>query len=295
MPTNNTVYELLPETSGVAEQLYGRATFDRPYMDAVFEGRQAGRIFVDDPVAPAGALMARSYDYFLAGEPAGSLRRFLREAPVAAGVFADFYGYVPLTPSWQEALIADHDGELERIGRRSFRFPAGSADRIATWREEIPSDIEIVPIDARLAPAVDEQLHEFIGLLWGTYERFADLGFGYCALSGSRPVSTAFAGVVSSREANLSVGTDPAFRRLGLAYLVSAACIDFGLKRGLDVTWDCDDINPPSAALAVKLGFKEENPFAELAFPNRAKPSPTGAWSASSPRDGAIAWNPVFQ
>jgi RimJ/RimL family protein N-acetyltransferase len=262
-------------------------------MDAVFEGKQAARMFVDDPDSPTCALMARSYDYFLAGEPSAALRRFLREAPAAPGVFSEFYGYVPLNSAWHEALIADHEGELEVIGRRSFRFPAPALTSISNWRERIPAGIEIVTIDAALAPAVDERLHEFIGLLWGTYERFEELGFGFCALSGDRPVSTAFAGVVSEREANLSVGTDPEFRRLGLAFLCSAACIERGLALGRDVTWDCDSHNLPSGELAAKLGFVEEEPFAELAFPNRAKPVATAEWIALEPRAGVIPWQRV--
>jgi RimJ/RimL family protein N-acetyltransferase len=275
------IYELPPSAFGVAEPLFASATFDRVYVDAVFEGRQSGRIFVDDPRQPSGALLCRTYDFFLAGGPSPALRGFIAEAPVEAGVWDGFYGYVPLNEEWSRVLLEDHDGRLEVIGRRSFRFDPHNRDLISEWRSDLPAGITILPIDAALAQRVDRDLHEHIGLCWGAYDRFTAGGFGFCALAGDVPVSTAYAAAVSDGEVNLGVGTDPAFRRQGLAFAVSAACVEWGLDRGRSVTWDCDTVNPPSAALALKLGFREETPFVELGFPGRATPiMSSGLWLA---------------
>jgi hypothetical protein len=55
----------------------------------------------------------------------------------------------------------------------------------------------------------------------------------------------------------------------------------------LSVTGKRDTVNPPSAALALKLGFRGEAPFVELAFLGRAKPSPSRQWTAV-PDDAGI-------
>src|SRR3954454_12106603 len=118
------VYELSATNVEIARGLFAGATFDRVFIDSFFEGRQPGRLFVDDPVRPASALLCRVYDYFLAGEPQADLRRFIRDAPSEPGVFqvlrdhgvseeiptTALYGFVAVTKAWEDALIADHQG-----------------------------------------------------------------------------------------------------------------------------------------------------------------------------------------
>jgi RimJ/RimL family protein N-acetyltransferase len=293
MTPSSTVYELLPETSGVAEPLYASATFDKAYGDAFFEGVQPGRLFVDDPVRPTSAMLARTYEYFLAGEPAPALRRFLIDAPAEPGVFQRFYGYVSHTESWRRTVLTDHGGSLEIIGRRSFRLESLPAE-IQGWRNRVPAEFEIVPIGLANAEQVDREAHELIGLFWSGYERYARSGFGFCAMTGGQAVGACYAAAVSMSEANLSIAVEPDYRRLGLAFALAAACIEEGLARGGAVTWDCDLPNVASGNLAKKLGFIEGAPFEEHAFPGRATPAASGSWQALPVERGTIPWVPII-
>lgn len=288
-----TVVELGPDQLGLAAPLYADAPADRAYIDAVFERRSAGRIFVDRLDAPRAALMARSYEYFVAGEPVPALRRFIAEAPAEPDVFRFFYGYVSFADAWADALAEDAP-TLEAIGRRTFVFDPADQPSLSGWRGRLPDGVALVPLDADLAERVDGELDEVIGLMWGSYATFAEHGFGTVAVdtASGRLLSVCAAFGRSDAEANLGVGTHPDHRRRGLATLCCRAAIAQTLDRGLTPTWDCDEANPPSAALALALGFTELPSFIELAYPLRAKPTPsTGLWRPEPGEGGSTRWN----
>lgn len=220
------------------------------------------------------------------------MRRFVADAPAEAGVFDEihdldrarrestiaFYGLVPIGVAWRDALVEDSEGALEQIGRRTFRFEGGH-ERVAAWTEEIPAGYSVRHVGPALAERIDREVNEFIGLFWGGYERFGAGGFGSCVLAGEAIASVAYSIAVSERKMNLGVETVAEFRGRGLATLVSRACMAEGLARGVTPTWDCDDTNHASAALALRLGFTELPSFVELALPGRAGPAQsTGKW-----------------
>lgn len=282
-----SLVELAPAHVERARPLFANATYDRVYADAFFEARQPGRLFVDDGGRPRAAMLCRTYEYYFAGEPAPALRRFVLDAPEEAQIFArypdletarrgtmlGFYGMVAFTAAWSEALIGDHAGRLERIGRRAFEFPPGAEAHVRGMVARIPDGYRVAALDRAFAERVDLELDEVIGLCWTGYEGFARFGFGAAVVTEHDEIaSVAYTIGVSSREVNLGVGTAEVHRRRGLATLASAACVVQALDRGLRPTWDCDDLNPASADLARKLGFTEQPSFVELAFPRRAGP-----------------------
>jgi len=291
------VYELPPVLFGVVAPLFAPAWFDRAYVDAVLEERDAGRVFVDDPDAPSAALLCRTFEYYVAGSVQGdgghALRRFIAEAPAEAEVFAALYGYCPVGDPWREALLADHAGRLATIGRRGFTFDAAAVDTAPGWRRAFPDDVAVARIDRPLAQRIDRELGENLGLFWGGYDGFLANGFGFCALVDGAVTSIAYAGAVSAREANIVVDTGKRFRRRGLAALTCMAFIRHCPERGLLPTWDADDDNEPSLLLAQTLGFQETAPFVQLSPPRGADlPLSEGLWTAQPPAQAGapIAW-----
>jgi GNAT superfamily N-acetyltransferase len=255
----------------------------------VFEGRQEARIFVDDADAPTAALMCRSYEYYHAGAVDPALRQFTRDAPQEAEVFASFYGYVPLNEAWKAALLADLP--LEIIGRVNFQWRMGTP--IYDWRAHLPADGRIVPVDRALAERLDRECYPvpFILYDWGSYEAYAQQGFGFALIIGEAIASTVTAISVSERHALINVATEPPFRQRGFATLISARFIEYCLEHGLLPVWDTDDTNAGSIATARKLGFEEAPRFVELGLPHRAKPEQTkGIWSSEMRADGVIVW-----
>ena len=271
------IYELHPDAFERAAPLFEAAWFDRAFIDAVFEGRQSARMFVDQLDQPTAALLARSYEYYVAGDSGpGWLRRFIADAPAEAGVFADLYGYVPLDAGWQAALLADTPA-LATIERREFKF---HVPEVLAGALPAPSPgIAIVPMDRALAERTDAGLGEHIGSFWGGYDRFLAGGFGFCAMDGAAIAGVAYAAGASRRFANISIFTVPPYRRRGLATLLAAAFIRGCLERGLVPTWDADRDNVASAAIALRLGLREYPGFVQLS-PARASrlPLSRGRW-----------------
>jgi len=287
------VYELHPDAFERAAPLFESAWFDRAFIDAVFERGQVGRLFVDRPERPTAALLARSYEYYVAGDSGPSeLRRFIADAPAEAGVFADLYGYVPLTAGWQATLLAD-TAALETIERRAFMLelpevPAGAVP-------SVPPGIAIVPMDRALAERTDAGLGEHIGNFWGGYDRFLAGGFGFCAMDGAAIAGAAYAAGASRRLANISIFTVPSYRRRGLATLLAAASIRRCLERGLVATWDADRDNEASAAIALRLGLREYPSFVQLSPAHAIRlPLSRGRWGDGPGVDHNVlaTWRP---
>ena len=290
---NRAIYEIGIALRGESVPLFAGGGFDRALIESVFEGRQSGRLFVDDPHRPRAVLLCRTYDWYIAGDhSAEGLRRFIADAPAEAEVFQTMYGLVPLQAGWVDALVGDSGGRLEIIPRRAFTLRNASGAGHGRERVAPPADVVLASIDGDLAERIDRELDEHIGPLWGGYEPFARDGFGCCAIVDGRPASAAYAVAVSARYANVAVGTRESSRRRGLARLVCSAFLAQCLARDLVCEWDSDGSNLASAALAHRLGFHEGPGFTELALPGRAKPVTShGIWA---PRAGPAKGSAVI-
>jgi len=302
-----TVYQLDPKRFDVVEHLFTDATFDRVHVRAVFEGKQPGRILVDDPKTPTAALLCRTYEYYLTGATSPALVKYLADAPKEADLFdvihdlaaarleqtTAFYGLVPMNSAWHSVLTGIYQNQLEIIGRRAFRFESVNSGGARNWTERIPEGFSIHPVDANLARRIDEEAGELIGLFWGGYQRFGAHGFGSCAMHGEEIAGVCYTVAVSEEEANFGIETVERFRRRGIANVMTQACVTQAFERGLTPTWDCDLPNEASAALALKAGFTEYPSFSEFAFPDRKGPTiTTGRW-ATQRTDSEIRWQRV--
>jgi GNAT superfamily N-acetyltransferase len=269
----------------IARPVFADAWFDRAYIDSVFEGRQPGRLFVDDPEQPSAAIMFRTFGFYVAGDPDNAaLRSFIRDAPPEPGVFQSLYGYVPVGEQWQRALLDDHGDLLEVIPRHGFRwYPTEEACRVVDgWRDRLPDGARMVEIDLELAKRIDQEMKQYIKIYWLSHEAYAKGGFGYCLMFGNTIASVAYAISISSTEANIDVETVERFRRQGLSMLCSSAYIEHCQSIGVVPTWDADGNNPASQALARKLGFQEGPPFSQLSPPRGTSLlGPQGVWKRS--------------
>ena len=285
-----TVYELPPELFERARPVLGHPPADYAYIDAGLTGINPARVFVDDAHQPTSALMTRTYEYFVGGAVGTGVSGFIRDAPLEADIWAHFYGFVAVDAPWNDHLRSLHP-DLETIERRTFRFDPERIESVKGWPERVPEGLSLVPLTAELARMADREMPEVIGMFWSGYANFAEHGFGALMLDGDKPVSTTFAVAVGGGEANVGVMTIESHRRRGLATVCGQACIEMAHERNLVTTWDCDSPNVASGELAKRIGFTEQEPFVELAFPNRARPGQSsGLWVADPMENGIVAW-----
>jgi len=122
-----TIDELPVGLFPVAAPFFAGTLFEQAMIGAVFEGRQPGRIFVDDARRPIAALLCRAFGCYIAGDlGAAGLRRFIADAPAEAEVFARLSRYMPLDAAWVPVLLADHRGRLVAVERRAFRVASSN-------------------------------------------------------------------------------------------------------------------------------------------------------------------------
>ncbi len=276
------IYELPRALFGRARGLFAETWMDGAFIWGAFEGRLAGRVFVDDPERPTAAMLVQAFEYYVAGAPGASeLRRFIAAAPAEAEVFEKMYGYVATNTPFAQALLDDHAGRLRVIARRGYRWGADEAAGAALdrWRD-MPAGLAIRPLDRTLAERVDRELNQSIASFWDGYDRFLSGGFGFCALAGDALAAVAYAAGVGGGEANIDVFTAEAFRRQGLAARACVAFVAHCRAHGMVATWDCDSNNAASARLATALGFREGLPFSQLSTPGYGKLAQShGRWT----------------
>jgi GNAT superfamily N-acetyltransferase len=102
--------------------------------------------------------------------------------------------------------------------------------------------------------------------MMASLETALDHGLGYCLLDGDLVVSEAFAGPIVGDALEMATITHEAYRRRGLARIVSARTIQECERLGYRTWWNTGLGNPASAGLARKLGYRTERLCRVLAW-----------------------------
>lgn len=280
------IYELPFNQFSTAMPLFKHLWYDEVFIDAVMQQRQPGQVFVDHPITPTAALMTRRYDYFIVGDPQSPLRHFIKDAPT--DIFQHFYGYA-VGDEWKTALLQDNP-TLEVIPRENYRWEGAA---VLNWRENLPKGVEIKRFDRTLLEKAErESDFPFAHIFYDGYESFRVNGFGFCLLENNTTASFVYTCAMSDKEASIGVDTVPKFQKKGYATLVCSAFIEHCLQNNLLPTWDADELNTASIALAQKLGFVRHRPFYELAMPSRQPlPLSEDVWQPESLENGIIVWS----
>ena len=95
-------------------------------------------------------------------------------------------------------------------------------------------------------------------MYFGKIENLVKTGFGFCILDeNDKLASCAYTPFPFTDEFEIQVFTEnsPEYRRKGLATVVSAALIEYGLERNLIPHWDA--ASESSVKLALKLGYSK--------------------------------------
>ena len=237
-----------------------------PFPHGVVEGRHPGRIFVDQPDHPGSAVICNLSGFFFAfGEPAPELIlplvQQLRREPLNQEntvLFGD-------RPAWTETFrLAFHSPAEVPLSRLGFEHRPAPGRPPLDWRDCLPPGMRLEPITARLAETILDGTSTgnygidpwFIRIAGGprAYEAY---GLGYALLDGDQIASLCGVCGLGHGEAEMEVGTPPAYRGRGLATLVCAAFLEQAAAQGWKPTYTVDSRNLPSIAVARKLGYVE--------------------------------------
>lgn len=105
---------------------------------------------------------------------------------------------------------------------------------------------------------------------WPDVESFLAHGCGWVAEVDGTPAALAFRAFPGDDDVEIGIETDPAYRRRGLARLVTAAMITDVLATGRTPVWSCREENVGSLRLAESLGFTPSRRLPYLEVRQRA-------------------------
>ncbi len=122
---------------------------------------------------------------------------------------------------------------------------------------------------------------------WRSCEAFLDTGIGYAVLHDGVVVSHCLPDCVMGNRAEVGVGTDDGFRRLGLGRAAASAAVNACLHRGIaDVGWHCHASNAGSIGIAEAVGMRRQLEY--FAYSSNLPAENIGDLSEAQCRDWAM-------
>ena len=248
------MHELSPADYFLAAPLFASIPHHRVIVFSVLEGGCPGCVFVDDPAHPKTAFVSSITEFFFfGGDPAN--RDFT--TAIKERVIPGLVRQMPALalsgpePAWQpviDEVLADYPGG--GANRAEFDSPPQNSAQIAGWRRRLPPEWRVETYTREVARRFVE-----IEPFWNGLDNFLTRGFGFYVSRGDDLLSHCHTVAVGDGLAEISVETDPAHRRQGLARLAVSAFVEHSLRVGLQPHWTCWRDNQPSVALAESLGF----------------------------------------
>ncbi|HEY3315536.1 MAG TPA: GNAT family N-acetyltransferase [Bacillota bacterium] len=235
-------------------------------VQAIVGGRAPGSVYADFTDRPSvGLIWDGKAILFLSGEPEAGVESGFGEV-LSESVLPEVAdrGLLPwlrvvCPPAW-EGRLAEALG-AESIDRR-IRYHYSLRELRVDRRKLLPADCRPIAVDPDLFAGagplgLDRLTAEILGT-WGSLETFFEWGFGQALVAENRLVSWCLSEYNAPDECELGVETVRDRRRVGLATIATAACVDYALERGVSPKWHCWPENAGSVGVARAVGFIED-------------------------------------
>lgn len=205
----------------------------------------------------ASVLAALGDFCFFAGAPEEALARFC--PPECSGGIRIL---VPRDTGWSEVIESAYGSRGVKGTRYAFRKTCRGFDlrRLEAFARTLPQGVSLRELNREWYEECrkDGWCRDFVSL-FGSYERFTQMGLGILAVKDGEILSGASSYSAYHGGIEIEVDTREDRRRQGLARACAAKLILLCLERGLMPSWDA--ANPASAALAEQLGFQRAGEY----------------------------------
>ncbi|HEY9074996.1 MAG TPA: GNAT family N-acetyltransferase [Anaerolineaceae bacterium] len=269
------LHELPFEQYGQAAPLF--APMDNHLaLRSLLEGKTRARLFVDDPARPRLALAwLHNQRFFLLGEPgagqADVLRTFFYETVLPWGrAEGKELALIYYAPAAWEPLLAAALAEQHPLpeARQYYRFDLAETGGLPEW-QDLPPGFTLRPVDATLLadPGLSglDLLREEMCSERESVEDFLRWSFGLALFHGSNLAGWCLSEYNADARCEIGIATLPPHQRRGLATLMTRRLLEMARERGMrSVGWDCLTRNLPSAATALKAGFRKIEDYSVL-------------------------------
>lgn len=238
---------------------------------AVVQGAAAGRIWVDEPLAPRSAVIWVQHRVFVAGSDLAGLNAVVRKIAAAAQARGDWglglYGAagVPWEPLLEGLLWKTSEREYWEIGKEEWD-PLGAARQA----DEQVNGLALRTVDRELVTAASlgrmEQLREEMCSERPSVADFLARSFGVCLTDEKQATLAGWCLSEYNCGDQCEVGIEvvEAYQRQGLGTLLARAlCQEAFTQRGIRrVGWHCLAANAASGATARRAGLQLANQYA---------------------------------
>lgn len=265
--------ELTPENYENVRPLFEGFDYSLSIL-AALEGKNPGRIFVDDIHRPRAAFALTVEGYLLAGEHDNpeihrALKRLLKERIFTGEVFVngDWSMSLAVHPQDWEIRLPELTPTHEAVKMERYHYLCRALK--VDWRAHLPEGYQLQRIDRALlkdpemtfpAPLSDWFDYEE---MWGSVDNFLANGVGFCILQGREVVAYCTSDCAAGNQIDVGIITAPSHRRQGLATLAVAATVEHCLSHGFQVIgWHCNAENVASWKTAEKVGFERNREYA---------------------------------
>lgn len=225
-------------------------SMDSTIVQSYLQGHM-GTAYADDLEKPAAAQIIVGIFVFYAGDPdTDAAKEMLNNLPDYNLIIVDSDG-------WKKRIEAIHSNKFEKFHRYSLERNPGHLDRdhMQSIMSSLPEGYEIKKVDKDIAEKTSfNELSEDFVSQFESVDDFIARGVGYAVLHNGEVVSAATSFSIYDEGIEIEIGTDPAYRRKGLAAVTAAALIMDCLDKGLYPSWDA--ANTESLKLAEKLGYR---------------------------------------
>ena len=225
---------------------------------AVAEGKQPGRVFVDNSVEPRCCLIAcRSGKYLVGGETdRTSFNEFVSDFLRNRSNHSCYFDLYSASQDWISQVDEMLGDNAAKLSRQLFEWDNSSLSTDTLRNQTLPEGFELKRMDSALFEKYAREMDPSYNDLWETPHNFVSKGFGFCILKDDEFVSVCNTYFVSQSYAEIDVVTKDKFRGQGFALITCSEFIKHCVQNDTKPLWDCDNGNEGSKKLALKLGFK---------------------------------------
>ena len=224
---------------------------------AVVEGKQQGRIYVDNHIEPTCCLITcGSGKYLVAGDTSNtSFNEFLSEYLFNRENHSNYFDLYSSSQKWIVKLDEILGDNAVKLSRQLFQWDYSNEPSISKGSEMLPEGFELRKMDSALFEKYAKEMDSSYYDLWKDADNFVSKGFGFCILKDNEFVSVCNTYYVREGFAEIDIVTKEEFRRQGYALVACFEFIKYCVRNNIKPIWDCDNGNEGSKDLARKLGF----------------------------------------
>lgn len=238
-------------------------------VSAVLHGSARGSVYTDSAETPTSALIIVRYRLYLAGNAYNTtflqdLRRLFQDVIFPQAKAAGQEGFVLEyeDSSWEPAIQNEifKDCTLYAHARQYYELDLNKDDLSSA--PPLPAGLDLRRVDRSLLDALDaggrEALIEEMMSERESVDDFLDHSFGFSIVDGKRLVTWCLSEYNDGLRCEIGIATAEAYRRRGLATITAKAFLEHARAAGHQrIGWHCWTNNIPSAASALRLGFKK--------------------------------------